>query len=138
MAKGQPILRRVWKESSKKRRPSASTCAVSGAPLKKPYVEAVADRDANRITVKTKNVSALVLYLNDALLDLDKDFTIVLNGKAVTEKRQRNFYEMTEWMFTQFDPNVIWTSHYRTAVEKEDPAGSKSGEGSDGGDGGER
>ena len=92
-----------------------------------PSVEAVVDRDANRITIKTKSVSGIWLYLNDALVDLDKEFTVVLNGTAITETRQRNRYDMTEWLFGRWDPSFIWTSHYKFAVPK---VPSSSGNGS--------
>ena len=78
----------------------------------------MADRDANRITITARNVTQLSLFLNDALVDLDKEFTVVINGKAVTETRTRNFFDMTEWLYRRFDSSYIFTTSYTTTVPK--------------------
>ena len=81
----------------------------------RPVLVAEADRNANRITITAKNVSTLQLLLNDAIVDLDKEFTVVVNGKAITERRQRSFHTMTEFLsFNLFDPNRVWTTTYTT------------------------
>ena len=39
--------------------------------------------------MKARGVESFTLLLNDDLVDLDKEFTVVVNDKAVTEKRTR-------------------------------------------------
>lgn len=104
---------------------------VASGPTGRPYLRAEADHASNRITVTARNVQSFQLLLNDAIVDLDKDVTIVVNGKAVTEKLQRSFQTLTEFLsFTLFDTNRVWTATYRTAVPKSDaPADKTSGEG---------
>ena len=110
-----------------------SVCeSVHGAAEDLPFVEVEADRAANRITITARNVSNLELLLNDALVDLDKEFTIVINGKAITEKRQRNFYDTAVRLNDRFDPNYIFTTTYATAVPKATSQAPAGGSGTDG------
>lgn len=44
------------------------------------FAEGEIDRKANRISIQSKGVAALTLYLNDELLDLDRPFTLDLDG----------------------------------------------------------
>ncbi len=81
-----------------------------------PFLSAEADRDSNTIRIEAKNITEVSLFLNDALIDLDKEFTVVVNGKALTEKLERNFHNMTDWMFNRFDPGYMFTTTYTTAV----------------------
>lgn len=97
----------------------------------RPYLKAEANRDANRITVSTKNVSSFVLLLNDALLDLDKEFTVVVNGKAVaTEKRSRRFETLIEMMMNRRDPTYLFTTTLPVSVPPPDSTESGGGQGS--------
>jgi hypothetical protein len=93
---------------------------TSAPPETRPYIEAVADRAANRIAVTARGVGDFRMLLNDALLDLDKEFTIVVNGKAITEKRERSFVTLTDLLYNRFDPSYVWTCEYATAVPKTD------------------
>lgn len=90
------------------------------APENRPRLEATADRATNRITITTRGVSDFRILLNDALLDLGKEFTIVVNGKAVTEKRERSLQTLTDLVLPRFDPGYLWTCEYGTAVPKDD------------------
>ena len=102
--------------------------SVHSGPDGRPYLKAEADRDANRITVTAKNVGSFQLLLNDALLDLDREFTIVVNGTAITEKRQRSFSTMMDFLsFNLFDPNRVWTTTYSTSVPKAADGGTGNG-----------
>lgn len=94
----------------------------------RPHLTAEADKDANRITITTKSISSIRLSLNDALIDLDKEFTIVVNGKGTTIKRSRNLLQMTETMFRRFDSGYLFTAEYALTVPKDsDGSGSDSG-----------
>lgn len=90
------------------------------APENRPRLEATADRATNRITITSRGIGDFRVLLNDALLDLDKEFTIVVNGKAVTEKRERSLLTLTELMLQRFDPGYLWTCDYGMAVPKDD------------------
>lgn len=97
---------------------------VENPPEGRPYLKAEADRDANRIIIETRNVSSMQLLLNDAIVNLDEDFTVVVNGRALTEKLERSFYRLTEFLdFNFFDPNRVWTATYRTTAPEAEGAG---------------
>jgi hypothetical protein len=91
---------------------------VSAAADKKPRLECTADRAANRITVKAVGVERFTIYLNDDLVDLDKDFTIVVNDKAVTEKKARNFRDMRENVIVRSDWELLFPVRYNATVPK--------------------
>ena len=84
----------------------------------KPRVEVEADRAQNRIVIKAVGVESLVLQLNDALLDLDKDFTIVVNDKAITDKRRRDFNEMYKLVRQRFDSDFLFPAQMKVRVPK--------------------
>ena len=85
----------------------------------KPRLEVTADRETNRITVDAVGVEQFELLLNDDLVDLDKEFTIVINGKAIKEKRNRNFALMLRDMKMRFDWDYLFPVKYQTTVPKE-------------------
>ncbi len=89
---------------------------------KKPRIEAIADRAQNRITIKAVGVESLYLQLNDSLIDLDKDFTVVINDKAVTEKRSRDFNRMLDNMVKRFDTDFLFPVEFRVRVPKPEAA----------------
>jgi hypothetical protein len=86
----------------------------------RPRIVAVADRAANRITVTARNISDFRLLLNDELLDLSKPFTVVVNGEAVKEQRQRSMDFMIQNMQGRFDPTYVFTSYFDGSVPKSD------------------
>lgn len=95
-----------------------------GAPLDaRPRIEVVADRSANRITVTAKGVESFVLFLNDDLVDLDKEFTVVVNDKAVPETRARSFRDLRERMVVRRDWDYLFPVMYHSVVHK--PAGTE-------------
>lgn len=84
----------------------------------RPSLTVVADRATNRITVTAVNVSDYRLLLNDDLIDLGQPFTVVTNGVAVQEQRERNMDWMIRQMQTQFDPTYVFTSWFDGTVPK--------------------
>jgi hypothetical protein len=89
------------------------------APLdKKPRLECFADRPANRITVKTVGVDKFTLFLNDDLVDLDKEFTVVVNDKAFTEKKTRAFPLLRDQVTGRKDWDFLFTVAFTTSVPK--------------------
>ena len=49
----------------------------------RPFLRVKADPEKNQIIVTARSVSEIGLYLNDYLLDLDKEVSIVVNGKVI-------------------------------------------------------
>jgi hypothetical protein len=86
---------------------------------KKPRLEAVADKAANRITVKAVGVERFTLLLNDDLVDLDKDITIVVNDKAMVEKRQRSFPALWRTVLQRNDWECLYPAKFSTEVPKQ-------------------
>ena len=84
-----------------------------------PRLQVEADREQNRITVEAKSVERFELLLNDDLVDLSKDFTVVVNGKAVQETRRRSFRDMHNRMVTRNDWGYLFPVRYVTTVPKE-------------------
>ncbi len=92
----------------------------------RPYLEVVADRAANRITVTARRVSDFGLYLNDALVDLDKEVTIVVNGQALKPARfERNLRQMCETIYRGRDPGAVFPAE-RTFVVPAEPTPAKA------------
>ena len=91
-------------------------------PDQRPRLEAVVDRAANRITVKCVGIETFALALSDALLDLDREYTIVVNDKAFTEKRTRDFNAMFDGMIKKFDSEYVFPVSFECAVPKAEAA----------------
>lgn len=89
---------------------------LTTAADEKPRMEVKADRENNRITVDCRGVERFQLLLNDELVDLDKEFTIVINGKAITEKRSRSFRKMLDQMLVRGDWEYLFPVSYDTTV----------------------
>lgn len=90
-----------------------------GAPLDaRPRLEVEADRASNRIVVKARGVEKFMLFLNDDLVDLDKEFTVVVNDKAVVEKKVRSFRDMRDRMMLRRDWEYLFPVMYVSTVPK--------------------
>jgi hypothetical protein len=91
----------------------------TASPDKKPRLQVVADRAANRITVDAQGVERFEILLNDDLIDLNKEFTIVINGKAIKETRSRSFRDMKRRMMERNDWSYLFPVSYIATVPKE-------------------
>ncbi|MFT4513409.1 MAG: hypothetical protein ACI89X_000341 [Planctomycetota bacterium] len=98
---------------------SVADSLLTADPDKKPRLEAVADRAANRITIDAQGVERLEILLNDDLVDLSKEFTIVINGKAIKETRRRSFRDMKRRMMQRNDWSYLFPVSYIATVPKE-------------------
>lgn len=97
-----------------------------GAPLdSRPRIEVEADRASNRVVVKARGVEKFVLFLNDDLVDLDQEFTVVVNDKAVVEKKVRSFRDMRDRMMMRRDWEYLFPVMYVSTVPK---AAAENGE----------
>jgi hypothetical protein len=91
----------------------------------KPRIEVQADRATNRIVVSARGVENFTLLLNDDLVDLDKEFTVVVNDKAVTEKRTRDMRGMQKRLVERRDWDFLFPVMYESTVPKPSAAGDK-------------
>ncbi len=88
-------------------------------PDKLPRVQAVADRANNRITIDAQAVERLEILLNNDLVDLSKEFTIVINGKAMKETRRPSFRQMKQRMMNRNDWGYLFPVSFAASVPKE-------------------
>lgn len=95
-----------------------ATSLVNAPADKKPRLECSVDRVANRIIVKTVAVETLTLFLNDELIDLDKEFTVVVNDKAFPEKRVRSWPALRDHVVARSDWDFLFPVSFTTAVPK--------------------
>jgi len=94
----------------------------------KPRLVVEADRKTNRIEVEATSVNEFQLLLNDALINLDEEFTVVINGKAMTQFMGRSLNTMTEGMMNAYDPSWIFTVKFRASVPKKDDGAPEESE----------
>ena len=68
-------------------------------------------------------MSEIGLYLNDYLVDLDKEVTFVVNGKEIPgEKFQRSIRTVERYMRRAYDPTALYTAYHRLEIPKIDKA----------------
>ncbi|MBM4061759.1 MAG: hypothetical protein FJ265_11795 [Planctomycetes bacterium] len=85
----------------------------------KPRIEATADRANNRIVIKARGIENFSLLLNDDLVDLDKEITVVINDKAITEKRTRDQRGMQERLLQRRDWDFLFPVVFDAMVPKQ-------------------
>jgi hypothetical protein len=102
---------------------------------KRARIEVTADRTSNRIVVKARGVENFSLVLNDDLLDLDKEFTVVINDKPATEKRTRDPYGLQTRLVQRKDWEFLFTVEYSAMVPKAPANSDKPAEPGTSGDG---
>jgi hypothetical protein len=100
----------------------------------RPQIEVTADPDKNRIEIMSTSVWRITLFLNDFLVDLDKEFTIVINGVVQKQRRQRSMEFLQNMIIRRGDPRNIYLTSIRLDIPKptakESDAGvEKKGEG---------
>ena len=59
------------------------------------------------------------LSLNDELVDLDRTFVLVVNGKEIWERKTRSLEFLAEEMFKRYDPSRIFTTQVTVRVPKQ-------------------
>jgi hypothetical protein len=73
-------------------------------------IEVEADRSAARIRVTSWRIERFSLLLNDALIDLDKQFTLDVNGVVVTLRRSRSLSFLGQTVSDRFDSRFLFTT----------------------------
>jgi hypothetical protein len=88
-------------------------------PKEKLFLNVSSDREKNRVTISSEGVSEIGLYLNDYLLDLDKEVTFVVNGKEIKgTKFQRSIRTIERYMRRAYDPTALYTAYHRIEIPK--------------------
>ena len=99
------------------------------APDKRPLLVAEANRENNTVTITSRGVTSFFLYLNDALVDLDQEVTLVVNGRETKHKFRRRLETMVEELIIAFDPTHLYTVRLRVTVPKpKEPTAKKTPE----------
>lgn len=90
----------------------------------RPTLKIRADREKNQIIIDAQSVSQVGVYLNDLLVDLDKEVTFVINGKETEKlKFERNPTLMLETVMRRFDATQVFSVYHRFDIptkEKQD------------------
>jgi len=98
---------------------------ASVKPEDRPRLEITADRATNRLTVTARNVLDFGLLLNDAILDLDKEITAVINGKAQPPfKLERSLKQLVKYVGDFRDPGMVFVAEkgFEVPVEEKPTA----------------
>jgi hypothetical protein len=89
---------------------AAHWIAVDGVDLDaSPRVDAVADRDANTITIDAEGISTVRVFFNDVLVDMDQPVKVVVNGSAHEAMLTRNKQTMIDTAYQQGDWGRVFT-----------------------------
>jgi len=80
-------------------------------------VDAKYDRSQNRIDLTTENVYKLELFLNDVLIDMEKPFSVHVNGAEMfSGMKQRSWRFLLDRYFTSSDPTRLFTESVQIDV----------------------
>lgn len=94
------------------------------------------DREANKVSVSGENLNEFILYMNDELLDLDKEVTVEVNGEVVAKKVfVRQMRDMFDYADSIGEFGRVFPSSFRGTVPTKIEAAPEEGEKKDG-DGG--
>ncbi len=90
-------------------------------------VTAKADRSANTISIEGHGASLAILYLNDALLDLDRPVRVLANGVEQAHSVRRHFPTMLDLIYDgTSDPACVYVAEVACDL-RESVAASSSG-----------
>lgn len=87
----------------------------------RPLLDVKADRATNTITVTARSVTDFELLLNDVLVDLDKDVTLVVNGQAQKPKRIERFSikQLVDAVTSSRDYSALFTASLYHEIKAE-------------------
>jgi hypothetical protein len=76
------------------------------------FVKAKVDKASNLITIDASDgITKVKLYLNDDLVDLDKEVKVVCNGAEHVDKLPRNLWATMDWMYGAInEPGRVFTT----------------------------
>ena len=75
-------------------------------------IKATIDKAANLITIDASaGITKVTLYLNDDLVDLDKEVKVICNGAEHIDKLPRNLWATMDWMYSATsEPGRVFTT----------------------------
>ena len=88
-----------------------------------PRIEASYDRSSNRISIKTRHVSRAHIFLNDLMVDLDKEVVFDINGSVFKTKLLRS--KRLLWgldsglVIMRGDPRILFVSSISIDIPQE-------------------
>jgi hypothetical protein len=76
------------------------------------FVKAKVDKATNTITIDgSDGITKVTLWLNDELVDLDKEVKVICNGAEHVDKLPRNLWATMDWMYdATSEPGRIFTA----------------------------
>ena len=89
-----------------------------------PRLDAKVDRSSNTVTIEAKDISKIIVYLNDSLVDMGRPVKFLINGTSHEELLPRNKRMMLDYAFSSGD----WGRVFTASLEREVPARPTSGE----------
>ncbi|MBK7641820.1 MAG: hypothetical protein IPJ19_02010 [Planctomycetes bacterium] len=75
------------------------------------YIRAKADKATNTVTVDASDaITHVTIFLNDELVDLDKEVKVICNGAEHVDELHRNLWATMDWMYgATSEPGRIFT-----------------------------
>ncbi len=92
---------------------SAYWVQLEGIEPGKSVLEAKIDRDTNTITLDGTNISAVTVYFNDILVDMDRSVTVICNGTTHEDVIPRNVNFMLGNAYRNGDSGRIYSGQKR-------------------------
>jgi hypothetical protein len=76
----------------------------------KPEITVEVDKAANRVEITSTGISTVTLWFNDAIVDLDRDVTVVCNGEEYTDTFGRSLSTALDQFFRSNDASRVYTT----------------------------
>lgn len=92
---------------------SAYWLTVTGYDLEtevKPEITVKVDKATNTIDVQATGILSVTLYFNDAIVDLDREVTVVCNGESYTDTFERSLSVALDQFYRSNDPSRVYTA----------------------------
>jgi hypothetical protein len=81
-----------------------------------------ADSVANRVYIESHNVREAYVLLNDALVDLEKPVTFVVNGVAHNQLFSRSVETVFEYLIRYYDCTALYSVRYQFLLPRQPSA----------------
>ncbi len=79
-------------------------------PEEEPVVSGEIDREKNVIVITANNIASVVLFLNDSLVDLDREVTVICNGVERKDKFTRSLTIALNQYYNSNDAGRVYTA----------------------------
>ncbi len=71
------------------------------------------DRESNTISIQGRHVDAVELFLNDAIVDLDRPLVLIRNGHSIRFRARRSLRTVLENFALNLDPRAFYSAAVR-------------------------